>query len=458
MKMRFWQKAYIFSLALFLVCLYVGIFILALFTYNNSVENAERVCRAEQNYIEMSFVRDYNAMIDAGRGANPSILMQSYGNYYKKQQIELCFTDGSRTVYNSFIELPESLIPAKGKLTQIKIAGNRHVLISNEICDGAYTMIYGKSVAELDQEFRSLVITYTAVTIAVSVFLAVVLLIVLKRLSVPLEKLRITTEKISEGNMNVSADESGKDEFSALAKSFNHMVDIIKKQMTELSDDVKRKQMLVDNMAHEMRTPLTSIRGYAEYIEKAAIPDEEKDDAARRIVSEADRLKKISEKLLDTAFLRENGVQKVPVDLAVLLHDVAEKFSQKAAENGVSLTIGTSDCVVEGDEVLLSMLFCNLTENALKACSAGGNVTLSCADMKACVADTGKGMTEEQLSHITGPFYRTDKSRSRAEGGAGLGLALCRQIVESHGARMRFESKIGEGTKVFLDFATPTHI
>ena len=70
------------------------------------------------------------------------------------------------------------------------------------------------------------------------------------------------------------------------------------------------------------------------------------------------------------------------------------------------------------------------------------------------IEDNGKGMSEEQLSHITEPFYRTDKSRSRAEGGAGLGLALCKNIAEVHGAAMRFESKIGEGTKVFLDFTT----
>ena len=79
---------------------------------------------------------------------------------------------------------------------------------------------------------------------------------------------------------------------------------------------------------------------------------------------------------------------------------------------------------------------------------------ISCSEGQAIIEDNGKGMTEEQLLHITEPFYRTDKSRSRAEGGAGLGLALCKRIVRTHGAEMRFESEIGKGTKIFVTFTS----
>lgn len=453
MKIRFWQKTYILTLLLFLVCLYTGIFSLAFYTYNRSVENAEDVCRTEQSYIAMSFERDYTDLTSSGNGSSPSLLMQSYGQHYVKQRIMLNFSENGGRVYSSFTDLADQ--PAAGTVRHVRIGGSRHILITTEICDGKYTLIYGRDASELDGEFKSLMITYTVVAAGVSAFLAVALLFVLKKLSAPLDRLRATTEQISDGDMTVTADESGKDEISVLAASFNRMVGTIKKQMDELSVDAERKQTLVDNMAHEMRTPLTSIRGYAEYIEKAAVPEEEKDDAARRIISETDRLRKISERLLDTAFLRENTVGSEPVDIPLLLADIKEKLSQKAAERGVSINVIPTASVVRGDEILLSMLFYNLTENAVKACDAGGAVTLSCGGNEACVADNGKGMTAGQLAHITEPFYRTDKSRSRAEGGAGLGLALCRQIVDSHGARMRFESKPGHGTKVFLNFTTP---
>ncbi len=456
MKIRFWQKTYIWTLVLFLVCLYVGLFSLAYYTYNRSVDNAEKACRAEADYIAMSFERDYNSMTAAGSGGSPSLLMQSYGQNYAKQQIMLDFTENGERIYTSFAALTD--YPAAGTLTQMNIGGSRHILISSGICDGKYALVYGKYAADLDDEFKSLMTTYAVVALGVSIFLALTLLFVLKKLSVPLEKLRTTTETISGGDMTVLADESGKDEFSTLAKSFNIMVATVKSQMDKLTEDAECKQMLVDNMAHEMRTPLTSIRGYAEYIEKAAVPEEERNDAAKRIVSETDRLRKISERLLDTAFMRENTIKIESVDLAKLLDDIKEKLSQKAKKCNVTVNIEAFESIVQGDETLLSMLFYNLTENAIKACQSGGIVTLYCNGYEASVTDNGKGMTAEQLSHITEPFYRTDKSRSRAEGGAGLGLALCKQIVESHKAEMRFESEVGKGTKIFLNFTTPRQL
>ena len=455
MKMRFWQKAYILTLLLFLVCLYAGLFSLAFYTYGKNVQNVESLCRSEQNYIVKSFERDFEDMNAAGENANPSLLMTSYGQFYLKEHILLRFEKGGSTVYSSFSKEPEQKFE-KGTLTQTKTDGQRYVVITSDICGGEYALTYAKDASALDEEFRALMITYASVAAAVSGVLAVFLLIILKKLSLPLEKLQKTTVAITSGDMTVKADESGRDEFSDLAKSFNHMVSTVNAQMNELAEDAERKQMLVDNMAHEMRTPLTSIRGYAEYIEKAAIPEEEKNDAAGRIISEADRLKRISEKILDTAFLRNTPIEKHEADLAKLLGETAKRLSPKAAEQNIVIETDLGESVVDGDEILLSLLFDNLTDNAIKACGNAGIVKLRSSGSTVTITDNGKGMTKEQLAHITEPFYRTDKSRSRAEGGAGLGLALCRQIVESHGAEMTFDSTPGQGTEVTVFFATET--
>ena len=239
------------------------------------------------------------------------------------------------------------------------------------------------------------------------------------------------------------------------------MLDKINEQMEALESEAEakileaeRKQMLVDNMAHELRTPLTSIHGYAEYLEKANTTEERRLIAAKYIISESERLQKISEILLDGAFIRENEIEMADLDLSCVLADIAEKLQMRAENAGVEITCDTAPVTIKGNETLLSMLFYNLTENAIKACSAGGKVKLSCLEGQAVIEDNGKGMTEEQLLHITEPFYRTDKSRSRAEGGAGLGLALCKQIVLTHKAEMNFESKIGKGTKIIVTFTS----
>lgn len=307
----------------------------------------------------------------------------------------------------------------------------------------------------LDEDFKTFILTYSATAAGISVFLALCLFFILKKLSVPLEKLRIATEKISEGDTSVTADESGNDELSLLAKSFNSMVHKINEQMKDLETTAKQKQSLVDNMAHELRTPLTAIRGYAEYLEKAAISEEERIDSAKYIVSEAKRLQKVSEILLDIAYIKNIGnIEKYQVDLVMLLNKVASELKQKADNQGVEIRCELDKSAVTGDEILLNMLFYNLTENAIKACDKGGRVTLKCRGLNAMVIDNGKGIPQTELDNIMEPFYRVDRSRSRPEGGVGLGLPLCRQIAIILDAEIRFESEIGRGTTVFVDFTS----
>lgn len=449
MKMRFWQKTYILTLILFLVCLNAGIISLTLFTHSKSVRSAEVSASAEQFYVARSFERDLEDMLASGGWQSPSLLMTSYGNYYSERGVTLAFDRDGKTVFSN---LPEEIEAKEETIFHKKIGGVRHIVICSEV--GGYTMIFAKNVESLDREFRALTLTYMLTALGVSALLAAVLYFILKKLSLPLERLRITTAKIGEGDLSVSADESGKDEFALLGKSFNSMLGTIKSQMTALEENAEKKQMLVDNMAHELRTPLTVIRGYAEYLERAAVSEEERLVASRYIVSEAQRLTKMSEILLDTAYVRENPPEMAETQLDEVLHGTAERLAPKAKEKGVELVCDTEKVTVTGNVLLLSMLFDNLADNAIKACAAGGRVVLRCVGNSASVEDNGKGMTEEELLHITEPFYRTDKSRSRAEGGAGLGLALCKNIAEAHGTKLRFESKIGKGTEIFIDFTT----
>lgn len=458
MKMRFWQKTYIFTLVIFLICLNIGILSLTLYTYQKNIEAAETAVAAEQYYVAMSFERDYDALMESNANADPSLLMQSYGAHYGKKGLFIAFRKGAEELYSSF---KNSYSVDKGTLIHTDFESKRHILISAMICNSEYELTIAKNVESLDSEFRSLMITYSVTAGGVSLVLAVVLFFVLKKLSGPLETLRKTTEKIETGDFSARVEEQGNDEFTLVAKSFNLMLIKINEQMEALEREAEakmleaeKKQMLVDNMAHELRTPLTSIHGYAEYLEKANTTEERRLIAAKYIMSESERLQKISEILLDGAFIRENEIELTDTDLSVILADVAEKLQMRAEKAKVKITCDTSTVIVKGNETLLSMLFYNLTENAIKACSVGGKVKVSCSEGQAVIEDNGKGMTEEQLLHITEPFYRTDRSRSRAEGGAGLGLALCKQIVLTHKAELHFESKIGQGTKIFVTFTS----
>ena len=466
MKMRFWQKTYIFTLVLFLICLNVGILSLTLYTYRRNIAATETAVKAEQYYIAMSFERDYADLADLAEpkpGANLSLLMQSYGAYYREKGLFLALKKDNVEIFSNF---NNSYSVESNTLVHVNLNGKRHILISATICDGKCELTIAKNVESLDAEFRSLMTAYALTGGVVSVVLAIVLYFILKKLSEPLEMLRKTTEQIEAGDFSAKVKEQGNDEFTLLAKSFNLMLEKINDQMAALEREAEermieadRKQMLVDNMAHELRTPLTSIRGYAEYLEKANTTEERRLIAAKYIMSESERLQKISEILLDGSFIRGNAIEMTDCDLAAILRDVADKLRMRVEQSRVTIVCEISPAQISGariygNETLLSMLFYNLVENAIKACAENGTVRISCVGNQVIVADDGKGMTEEQLLHITEPFYRTDRSRSRAEGGAGLGLALCKQIVRTHGAEMRFESELGKGTKVIVTFTS----
>ncbi|MBQ7337350.1 MAG: HAMP domain-containing histidine kinase [Clostridia bacterium] len=451
--MKFFERTYLLTLVLFLVFLNGCILMLTLYSYERRVDATEQVCLSEQYTIRQAFEDDYDG---TGNGSD-LILQTTYGSFYQKKGIRLCFTDAMGEIRYS--TLPAGLqIPEAGKLIQGKSEdGVRYVLISETICDGAFTLTYAKDISEMDEEFHQLFIMFLGVSVASSTLLALFLHLVLRRLYAPLDKLRSVTEQLSRGNFSVRAEERGGDEFALLGADFNRMADQINAQMNELKTTADQKQRMLDDLAHEMRTPLMSIHGYAEYISNANIPEEERIDSAQCIMQESLRLRSISETLLDMAFVRENKIHPAPLATRVLLSNTWDRFQLRAQACGIELTCHEELPILWGDELLLELLLSNLTENALKACREGGRIEIGAREEDGAVMlyvkDNGIGLTNEQLVHITEPFYRTDRARSRSGGGTGLGLALCARIAKAHGGRLEFLSAPGCGceARAYLD-------
>lgn len=452
MRMKFFERTYLLTFILFLVFLNAAVFALAMYTFHNNIEAAESVCQTEFLSITDAFEKDYEYT-----GAQSAGLLQAtYGKFYKGKNISLKFITDGNVGYSSISEsIP---VPAENTLSMTRNDGKRYIVISKDVCEGAVTMVYSKDVSYLDKEFTRLCIVFVSGSLAASLLLGAVLYFVLRKLYLPLVKLRSATGDIANGNFSVRADDNGDDEVSALARDFNIMADKVSRQITQLKDTADRKQNMLDNLAHEMRTPLTAIHGYAEYICGAKIPEDERVDAAKYIMSESMRLKDISEVLLDSAFIRENGISPKEFSLRGFAYRICNRLNKDARNRGVELLCTAEDYCIYADEPLLDILLSNLIENAVKACKENGTVTVGteiCGDtVKLYVKDTGIGMTQEQLLHITEPFYRTDKSRSRAEGGTGLGLALCKRIAEAHGTSLEFASEPQKGTVASVNFTT----
>ena len=207
----------------------------------------------------------------------------------------------------------------------------------------------------------------------------------------------------------------------------------------------QQRQELIDALAHEMRTPLTAILGGARLLERASLPEEKRSALLASMAREAQRLSDMDERLLQLTRLEHEKVEMKLFSSVDMAREALSVFE------GVALC--GEDAVFTGERELTIQLLRNLVVNAQRA---GGEspVVVTLLPDGFSVADTGCGMTREQIARAFEPFYKADKARTRSAGGAGLGLALCRKIAALHCGELCISSEPGQGTTVVYHFDT----
>ena len=285
---------------------------------------------------------------------------------------------------------------------------------------------------------------------AIALLLSLVLAFALSRwVADPLQTVVIAARNYPHGSEAKPVSPRGPREVRELTDAFNSMI-------RRVNNSQRSQRDFVANVSHELKTPLTSIQGFAQsLLDGTADSPEVRTQAAQIIYEEAGRMHRMALDLLDLARL-EGGTADLnmsAVDAGVLLRGIAEKFSLQAQKANVRLQVNLPDdlpaLLVDGDR--LSQVFTNLIENALKYTPANGQVVLSAksagAWMEFEVADSGVGVEGEALPRLFDRFYQADPSRARGEShGAGLGLAIAREIVQAHGGKIGVRSSVGHGT------------
>ncbi|MDA3956280.1 cell wall metabolism sensor histidine kinase WalK [Oceanispirochaeta sp.] len=257
------------------------------------------------------------------------------------------------------------------------------------------------------------------------------------------------------GQYDYRTDIRGKDELGALGRAFNEMAASIENGVERLHMAEQQRTDLIANISHDLRSPLTSIRGHLETIllkdEKLTVP--ERRNFLEIILKNVSSFQKLVEELFDLAKLESRQVlpEKEPFQFAELVQDVILKLQPQAEKSNIAIHMKHSDeiPVLEGDIGMLERVLTNLLENALSHTPDGGEIQISILNendqLIILLTDTGPGISAEDLPHIFERFYRADKSRDRRSPGTGLGLAIVKEIVNLHGGIIQAESPQGSG-------------
>ena len=285
------------------------------------------------------------------------------------------------------------------------------------------------------------------VIIAISATIAVVFS---KFLTQPIKNLTQAGEAFSSGDYSSRVNITSKDEIGELGAVYNNMAKTIEDKINELELAVKQREDFTAAFAHELKTPMTSIIGYADTLYQKDLSEEDARNAAGFIVNEGMRLESLSFKLLELMTLSKNDFLLEEVQMSDFLKDIEETIKPAAAKKNVHTFFDYVDgyCKIEID--LFKTLVLNLIDNAMKSGSPDVAVLSGVKDNKYMIAivDHGRGIPAEELKRVTEAFYMVDKARSRKEHGAGLGLALCDKIAQIHGSRLDIRSAEGEGTAI----------
>ena len=294
------------------------------------------------------------------------------------------------------------------------------------------------SYAMFDQSIRNVLWVATVIAIVAGVALAIVLSRMLAR---PLADIGAAARRVADGDLSIRVPRAAPDELASLADSFNQMA-------AELEESERQRRDIIANTAHELRTPLTNLEGYLEAIRDGVIvPDQ---GTYESLLEETERLVRLARSLDDLALgdAANKTARPVEVDLAALLSAATELTRPTIEARRLTLERRWSEPLpARADPDQFVQVLVNLLQNAARYAPEGGTVTLSAESrgdtVLVSLSNSGEGIPAQDLPHVFERFYRVEKSRDRALGGAGIGLAIVKQLVEGWGGRVGAESGAG---------------
>lgn len=289
---------------------------------------------------------------------------------------------------------------------------------------------------------------YRRVTVLMLIAGTVMMNLIASWLTKPIRLLTRATKRMAAGDYSYRARQVSRDELGQLTKDFNHMANALEKNIEKLEEEIQDRENFVAAFAHELKTPLTAIIGYADMLRSHKLDEEKSFMSANYIYTEGKRLEAMAFRLLDIIVTKKNEAEFQKVSAEELFLYLENMFEGSRQQLVYQYEKGT----VWAEVNLLKTVLINLIDNACKASEPEGVIEVKGKRTEAGyrfeIRDYGVGIPKEEKKNVVKAFYMVDKSRARSKNGAGLGLALCAEILELHGSSLQIESEPGKGTSI----------
>ncbi|MCM1058497.1 MAG: HAMP domain-containing histidine kinase [Firmicutes bacterium] len=333
---------------------------------------------------------------------------------------------------------------------QVIQQGERYYIQTGIAMNALDRNLYLETMEDVTEVFKERAMgfqLYRQVTLIMLGVSAVVMFMICTFLTKPIRLLARATRRMAVGDYGYRARQISNDELGQLTQDFNSMANVLEGTFEELEGEIQAREDFIAAFAHELKTPLTAIIGYADLLRSRELDDEKHFLSANYIYTEGKRLENMSFRLLDIIVTKREQIEPQPVSAEVFFRHLEDMFAGNREQRlQISFDAGT----VYAEINLIKSVLSNLVDNACKASQPGDMVEVSGRVVEGgyefWVQDYGEGIPEEELQRVTEAFYMVDKSRSRSRNGAGLGLALCVEILRLHESELWIDSKVGEGT------------
>lgn len=455
--MKLFHKIFLCCIVIFGITFQVVGYLLINFAYGSAIEQEKKLAFQDfqyNRYILLSILYSDPDFFDREQAGLTGI-SKSF-----TVPIAVCRPDGTY-IFSNLEMLPKNLQFDEGEDDRISYQicgenGKNFIFVCDYVIQGEREMylVTQTDISSVIDTQKRMIGYFQRVYLAVLCISFPVIFLLTRAVTAPIKRVGKAARRIAGGEYSERINTRGKDEISELAADFNQMAAQIEEKMAELSDVARQKEDFVANFAHELKTPLTSVIGYADTLYQRDLPREEVKNAAEYILKEGMRLEALSMKLMDLFVLDKQEFVLEETSVREMFQNLEQGLEPLCKKHDVRLHIDMEDGYLKVDYDLFKTMLLNLADNSLKAdCRdiwIDGKHERDC--YRVTIKDNGRGIPQGELGRITEAFYMVDRSRSRKQHGAGLGMALVSKIVAVHGAKMVIKSDGKTGTAIEIAF------